>query len=122
MSDDHDDYTPEQYLGKSSRSSSTSQTKQLLGSMPRSTWRKSKLWSTSSSKKRKHLKNNVRHGEAKWYLETISSMNTNKRNTDNENSTSSSTNSTPKVDQVKQKLGKLKRTIKLCSFLCSVII
>ncbi|UJR22069.1 hypothetical protein I4U23_025135 [Adineta vaga] len=46
--------------------------------LQRSRWRKPKTWSSSSSSglKRKHAKPTVRPGEAKWYLETISSINT----------------------------------------------
>jgi hypothetical protein len=67
--------------------------------MQRSRWRKSKPLSTSSSIKRKHGKTNVRHGEAKWYLESISSIN-------NDTTTISSTKSTPTIDRSTQKLGK----------------
>ena len=69
--------------------------------MQRSRWRKSKPWSPSSSIKRKHGKTNVRQGEAKWYLESMSSINTN-----NDTTTISSTKSTPTIDRPTQKLGK----------------
>jgi hypothetical protein len=80
--------------------------------MQRSRWRKSKPWAPSSSIKRKHPKTNVRHGEAKWYLETISSINTNTNNNNNnnhhhpDNTTQSSTKSTPTIDGSTRKLGK----------------
>lgn len=65
---------------KSSRSSSISQSK----TMTNSRWRKPKscTGSSSTTMKRRNGKNNVRLGEAKWYLETISSMNINSNNTD----------------------------------------
>jgi hypothetical protein len=77
--------------------------------MQRSRWRKPKPWAPSSSIKRKHPKPNVRHGEAKWYLETISSINTTNTTTANnntDNTTVTSTTSTPAIDQSTRKLGK----------------
>jgi len=66
--------------------------------MQRSRWRKPKTWSSASSIKRKHGKTNVRPGEAKWYLEAVSSINSN-----NDNNT---TIPTPVIDQPTGKLGK----------------
>lgn len=86
-----------------------SQSKTLSSTMQRSRWRKSKPWASSSSSiKRKYPKTNVRHSEAKWYLETISSINTNTTTTNNntDNTTISSTESTPAIDRSTGKLGK----------------
>jgi hypothetical protein len=55
--------------------------------------------SSSSTIKRKHGKTNTRHGEAKWYLESISSMNT-------DNTTVPDLTSTPTIDPSTPKLGK----------------
>lgn len=59
--------------------------------MQHSRWRKGKPWTPSSTLKRKHPKTNVRHGEAKWYLETISSIN---NTTDNSTTTDETTKKT----------------------------
>jgi hypothetical protein len=89
-----------------------SQSKTLSSTMQRSRWRKSKPWASSSSSiKRKYPKTNVRHSEAKWYLETISSINTNNNTNNNnnnntDNTTISSTESTPAIDRSTGKLGK----------------
>jgi hypothetical protein len=73
-------------------SRSTSQTK--------SSGHKSK---SSSAIKRKHGKTNVLNGDAKWYLENLSSMNTNNNNNNNDNVLLS----TPITDQTNRKLGKI---------------
>ncbi|CAF1344530.1 unnamed protein product [Rotaria sordida] len=83
---------------KSTRSSSTGETKMSSTKLPQhSHWRKSKPWPSSSlSIKRKHPKNHARLGEPKWYIETMSSMNSNNDNT---------TISTSNIEQSRQKLG-----------------
>ena len=78
--------------------------------MQRSRWRKSKPWVASSTIKRKYPKT-VRHHEAKWYLETISSINTN-NNTDN-----TTTKSTPPVEPTTQNIGKYKKNT-IIKFFC----
>jgi hypothetical protein len=61
--------------------------------------------SKSSSRKGKSDKTNEHYGEAKWYLETLSSINT---NNNNDNTTISSTISTPSMDRSStRKLGRL---------------
>jgi hypothetical protein len=93
-------------LPEKPRSSSASQVKSSTGTMQRSRWRKSKAWPQSSTIKRKYPKPNVRHGEAKWYLETISSINTNINNNNTDNTTVSSTTSTSSIDRSTQKIGR----------------
>ena len=68
--------------------------------------RKSK--SSSSNTKRKCGKTDTCDGESKWYLETLSSINTNNNNNNNNNNTSavSSTKSTPILDRPSRKLGE----------------
>lgn len=46
------------------------------GTLPRSRWHHPKSWSASAGVKRKHGKTKVRPGEAKWYLDSISSNST----------------------------------------------
>jgi hypothetical protein len=91
---------------KPSRTSSNSPTKASAGTIQRSRWRKSKPWTQSSTIKRKYPKSNVRHGEAKWYLETISSINTTNDVNNNNEETDNTTLSSPTMDQPNQKLGK----------------
>ncbi|CAF0772524.1 unnamed protein product [Adineta ricciae] len=82
------------------------------GTLPRSRWHNPKSWSSSAGVKRKHGKTKVRPGEAKWYLDSESSIskanddetksatpivesNSKQENSDEINSSSSSTCSTP---------------------------
>ncbi|CAF0845104.1 unnamed protein product [Adineta ricciae] len=44
------------------------------GTLPRSRWHNPKSWSSSAGVKRKHGKTKVRPGEAKWYLDSESSI------------------------------------------------
>ncbi|CAF3604797.1 unnamed protein product [Rotaria sp. Silwood1] len=102
LSDEFDDET----IGKTSRSSSTSQDKIPATKLQHSRWRKPKQWTSSSSSsstttiKRKYPKTNTRLGESKWYIEPTSSMNSN-----NDDTTISSTKSTPTMDRSTQKTG-----------------
>ncbi|CAF3436491.1 unnamed protein product [Rotaria sp. Silwood1] len=72
-------------------------------SQTKSPGRKSK---SSSAIKRKQGKRNVHNGEPKWYLETLSSINTNNNNNNNnnDNTTISSTISTPIIDRSTRRL------------------
>ncbi len=72
-------------------------------SQTKSSGRKSK----SSTIKRKLGKINGKNGEAKWYLESASSINTNNNNNNIDNSTISSARSTPITDRPSRKLGKM---------------
>ncbi|CAF1544093.1 unnamed protein product, partial [Rotaria sordida] len=78
-------------------------------SQTKSSGRKSK---SSSTIKRKHGKANVYNGEPKWYLETLSSINTNNNN-NNDNTAISSTISTPIIDRSSRRLGSSSSS--LCS-------
>ncbi|CAF3953866.1 unnamed protein product [Rotaria sordida] len=78
-------------------------------SQTKSSGRKSK---SSSTIKRKHGKTNVYNGEPKWYLETLSSINTNNNN-NNDNTAISSTISTPIIDRSSRRLGSSSSS--LCS-------
>jgi hypothetical protein len=91
-SDNSNTTTPETPPEKPPRCSSS---KTSSGTIQRSRWRKPKTWSSASSIKRKHGKTNVRPGEAKWYLEAVSSINSN-----------NTTIPTPIIDQPTGKLGK----------------
>ena len=83
--------------------SSEKPSRSLPGTLQRSRWRKSKPWSPATTIKRKHPKSTVRQGEAKWYLETISTINpTNDVNNNNEEIDHPS----PTTDQATPKLGK----------------
>ncbi|CAF2633577.1 unnamed protein product [Rotaria sp. Silwood2] len=98
ISDEFDNNTNEK-LPEKSRSSSTSQTK-IVSKLKHPHWHKAKAWSPSSSTiKRKPGKSNARLGESKWYIEPLSSMNSN-----NDTTTISSTNSTPTIDRSTQQL------------------
>jgi hypothetical protein len=60
--------------------------------------------------KRKHGKTNIRNSEAKWYLETLSSINTNNNNNNSDNTIIS----TPIIDRPTRKLGKRKEVFFVC--------
>ncbi|CAF4299502.1 unnamed protein product, partial [Rotaria sp. Silwood2] len=80
-------------------------------SQTKSSGRKSK---SSSAIKRRHGKTHVHNGEAKWYLETLSSINTNNNNNNNhDNTTVSSTISTPIIDRSTRRLVLLFDNLKL---------
>lgn len=86
--------------GKSARSMSSGQMKLSSGVAQYTRAHKVKPWPASSTSNTKRRKN-VRTGEAKWYIDSLSSMNTNCNDT-----TVSSTQSTPTMEQPAQKLGK----------------
>jgi hypothetical protein len=78
--------------------------------LQRSRWRKPKPWAPSTTIKRKHPKSNVRHGEAKWYLETMSTIGTtsdvNNNDDDNNNNNNEEILTSPTINQPTQKTGK----------------
>lgn len=106
FTEDTNSISTERSTEKPSRTSSNSPTKTSSSTLQRSRWRKSKPWAPSSTIKRKYPKSNVRHGEAKWYLETISSINTTNDVNNNNKETDNTALSSPIIDQPTQKLGK----------------